>query len=419
MSENFVGRSHTQLAQACINILSIKEILLWSSHSFAGSEYSTNNEYSTRNAKDNLFNYREMVHTLKGPSIPSRFQEYAALFLFKHAQDVECEGLPQVYLVDLWRNREHVFHAWALLQDVLIDGFRFKEYQGPQANLPYTASYYNLPSCVSALLLNQPEQYDLNSTYGRHYHVPLIAAAAKGKIEIVKLLLDNGAYVEARDSSNMTALHVSTSEGNQTLTKMLLDYGADVEARDNHLHTPLHCAKVGTARLLLSRGANIEAQNSEIQTPLHCRATDGNESMVRLLLDHGADFEARDCQLQTPLHCAKVGTARLLLHRGANIEAQNRWKQTVLHCAVFRIDECTVRLLLDQGMSMEAQNDKGETALEVAARIERETKGIMQSTRAQSVLRLLQEHSNRHADSIAQAQRREPRKIARLKRTRR
>ncbi|MCJ1321376.1 hypothetical protein MMC15_006720 [Xylographa vitiligo] len=457
MSENFVGRSHTQLAQACINILSIKEILLWSSHFFAGSEYSTNNEYSTSNAKDNLSSYREMVHCLKGPSIPSRFQEYAALFLFKHAQDVESEGLQQVCLVDLWRNREHVFHAWALLhdvllQDVLIDGLRFREYQGPQANLPYTASYYNLPSCVSALLLNQPEQYDLNSTYGRHYHVPLIAAAAKGKIEIVKLLLDNGAYVEARDSSNMTALHVSTSEGNQTLTKMLLDYGADVEARDNHLHTPLHCAKVGTARLLLSRGANIEAQNSEIQTPLHCRATDGNESIVRLLLDHGADvearnlkeqrplhrayacgnesivrllldhgadFEARDCQLQTPLHYAKVGTARLLLHRGANIEAQNRWKQTVLHCAVLRIDECTVRLLPDQGMSMEAQNDKGETALEVAARIERETEGIMQSTRAQSVLRLLQEHSNRYADSIAQAQRREPRKIARLKRSRR
>ncbi|KAK4220982.1 ankyrin repeat-containing domain protein, partial [Podospora fimiseda] len=58
----------------------------------------------------------------------------------------------------------------------------------------------------------------------------LQAASSEGHQEIVKLLLDKGADVNAQGGFYGNALQAASSEGHQQIVKLLLDKGADVNA---------------------------------------------------------------------------------------------------------------------------------------------------------------------------------------------
>jgi ankyrin repeat protein len=62
------------------------------------------------------------------------------------------------------------------------------------------------------------------------------------KAEIVRLLIEQGADVKARDESQSTPLHLASSSGILGSVRLLLEHGADVAARDGCGRTPLHLA---------------------------------------------------------------------------------------------------------------------------------------------------------------------------------
>jgi ankyrin repeat protein len=93
---------------------------------------------------------------------------------------------------------------------------------------------------------------------------PLTRAAWKGDMDICKILIENGANLEAKDAYwGDTALMLAARNGNQYLVKYLVSRGADVNARNNNGETPLVLAVGGsttkewkTVRVLLQSGAN-------------------------------------------------------------------------------------------------------------------------------------------------------------------
>ncbi|MCY4586920.1 MAG: ankyrin repeat domain-containing protein [Bryobacterales bacterium] len=56
---------------------------------------------------------------------------------------------------------------------------------------------------------------------------PIHSAAAGRNLDIVKLLLDNGACVNARQHGGWTALHAAAMNGDQAMVDALLEAGAD------------------------------------------------------------------------------------------------------------------------------------------------------------------------------------------------
>jgi hypothetical protein len=60
----------------------------------------------------------------------------------------------------------------------------------------------------------------------------LIGAALLGHEEIVKLLLDKGASVNARSDAGLSALMVASAYGHKEIVKLLLDKGADADVRE-------------------------------------------------------------------------------------------------------------------------------------------------------------------------------------------
>ena len=63
---------------------------------------------------------------------------------------------------------------------------------------------------------------------------PLHLAAQGGKEQVVRLLLEKGADIEARDRTQQTPLHYAAYSGSEKLVRLLLEKGADIEARSKN-----------------------------------------------------------------------------------------------------------------------------------------------------------------------------------------
>lgn len=77
----------------------------------------------------------------------------------------------------------------------------------------------------------------------RLLNLELLNAARDGRTKDVKLLLDAGANIEARDETNWTPLMNAAREGHVETCKLLLERGADRKASDNIGWTPFKLAR--------------------------------------------------------------------------------------------------------------------------------------------------------------------------------
>lgn len=192
--------------------------------------------------------------------------------------------------------------------------------------------------------------------------------------DIVELLLNSGADIEARDRRGATPLHrAASSNPNLEVTALLLDRGAELEARDDLGMTPLHMAAVGNtnpavAGLLLARGADMETP-SDVGKAVHLAATSFNPEILALLVKRGADIEVERDDKMTPLHLAAMmnpipEAAKFLLDHGADPEARNNRGETPLHSAMDNYNPEVGILLIERGADVYAKDDEGVTPRE-------------------------------------------------------
>lgn len=96
-------------------------------------------------------------------------------------------------------------------------------------------------AAVSSLL---DGDLDANAQFPITGSRPLILAAAKGHQEMVGLLLDRGAQVNACDYTGWTSLHAAIYGGHAAVVQLLLERGADFEyAYHWYLVSPLALAE--------------------------------------------------------------------------------------------------------------------------------------------------------------------------------
>ena len=130
--------------------------------------------------------------------------------------------------------------------------------------------------------------------------------ARTGDIQRLKLALDQGANLEARDRTGETPLYSAAVAGQSDTVEMLIKRGADVQARNGKGLTLLHVAAYGgqidLATLLINSGADVnDSKNRFNTTPLHLAAEENQLSMVELLLAQGAKVDAEEMNGYAPI----------------------------------------------------------------------------------------------------------------------
>ena len=169
-------------------------------------------------------------------------------------------------------------------------------------------------------------------------------AVSKNRVDIVKLLLENGA-----DASKAPRILADNHE----MIELLKTYGvapADINAQNDMGWPPLVVACRGDNRehpikiqRLLALGADIDVRNYKGKTALHYAAKAGFLKVINLLIEKGATIDAPDTNGETPLFDALRSTIKdgekqrasveALLVKGANPNAENRKGLTPLNVA--------------------------------------------------------------------------------------
>ncbi|KAL9038889.1 MAG: hypothetical protein Q9180_002859, partial [Flavoplaca navasiana] len=236
----------------------------------------------------------------------------------------------------------------------------------------------------------------------------LVRAADAGNVDTVRALVAAGAQPDP-DKGNTSALMGAASGGHDEVIQILLDHEANIEAATVLGDTPLmKAAREGltsTVQLLIDEGANISAQEGLLDAAIGSRSTamvelavnkigelmkaDYMEDLLEqlymlvqlseirgptaaifeLLIEKGADPTGA-INGETPIHAAarngKVEAVRSLLRRGVSPNIRDEDGNTPIHGASFSGRHDTTKLieiLLDHGADLAAQNDAGESGL--------------------------------------------------------
>lgn len=107
-----------------------------------------------------------------------------------------------------------------------------------------------------------------NSKLGSALH----RAVLRGHMDIVDLLISNGANVDLKSESGDTALHYAAQKNHIGIAEMLLKNGADINLKGYRGLVPLHFAvtfdSVQLCEKFIIQGADVNVTNDDGQTPL-------------------------------------------------------------------------------------------------------------------------------------------------------
>ena len=137
---------------------------------------------------------------------------------------------------------------------------------------------------------------------------PLWATAAFGRLDVVKLLIEQNAEVDGRISTGSTSLRVAAYGGHLDIVRCLVESGADVNARkytDETTALMVACSRglSSVATYLINQGAFLDQRRKDGETALHGAVQRRHLEIVRQLLALGAS-QLPNNQGLTPLLCA-------------------------------------------------------------------------------------------------------------------
>ena len=309
----------------------------------------------------------------------------------------------------------------------------------PETTALYRAAYAGWFEIVHFLIGQGADVNTKNGEDGRQGDPILFGVIRHGREKLARLLLE---YEAESKSDGTTALHIACSYPKRALVRLVLDYGAYIDAKDPLDQTPLYLASVGgfasIVKLLLEEGARPNLIISGRRTALYKSGGNERSDVVELLLRYGADPDLGYGRFgETKIYNAawynELEVVELLLRFGADVNIRNRkmmesykgvgekvfhgilsglskehaimnaWGKGALHAAAYQGHEDMVQVLLSAGADLEAAGNDGTTPLYLAA--QQKHKGVvqvllgagaqLQTERHDPVLALLDEHNKK------------------------
>uniref|UniRef100_A0A0G4FGF2 Uncharacterized protein n=1 Tax=Chromera velia CCMP2878 TaxID=1169474 RepID=A0A0G4FGF2_9ALVE len=202
---------------------------------------------------------------------------------------------------------------------------------------------------------------------------PLYRAAAKKRLEIMKVLTEEGAEVDVTDWEGRTPICLASGRGHLEMVKFLFGRGAKIHGKG--LGNPLEDAAAGghlkMVKFLVRKLSKIDAA-VHLESALTAAAKNNHVETVKFLVEKGANIEDSNSAGRTAFFRATwfggLETAKFLFEMGAKIDVVDRNGETPLTAAAQNGSLEIVKFLIEKGAETEVRTKKGETALDKAER---------------------------------------------------
>lgn len=214
----------------------------------------------------------------------------------------------------------------------------------------------------------------------------LHCAIEKGNIDLIEMLLTNGAVVNIKNYLGFTPLHVASSYSNLKIrfemVALLLKHGADMHAINKEGVSPLALAidysirtdDIDLIKIFLENKDKFVGGNYK-----NCIfwkiVKSGNLKLVKLILEYCVDVNIRYVGNNTILHLLSLKTdgskkildiVELLVNRGVSTDVQNFFGKTPLHYAISSRKKEFVKIFLNETKQINLQDKDGNTPLLLA-----------------------------------------------------
>ncbi|XP_060820701.1 transient receptor potential channel pyrexia-like isoform X2 [Bombus pascuorum] len=132
-------------------------------------------------------------------------------------------------------------------------------------------------------------------------------AAWRGNIELLQLLYENGADINATDKIGRCALFHAAHHGNCEVVNWLLEHGAFTE---NRVGVDSCYKNTRSPSNLCFIGRNLPTPECWGRTPMHQAVKNNHAAVVKILVEAGADVNVKDERGITPLLLAGTAVAK-------------------------------------------------------------------------------------------------------------
>lgn len=186
--------------------------------------------------------------------------------------------------------------------------------------------------------------YNKNTDVVKAKTIALMYASKNGALETVKLLLEKGTDIDAKDNKGKTALMYAAEKGEFETVKFLLEKGANLIIGDNKAKTALTYAyNNGQTKIIEFLLEKVTKENKKInendnENILHYALENGHLEIIKLFLDNEEYMNIESTEKETPLITAVISgqleSVKLLLDNKADIEVKDHAKRTALFYSV-------------------------------------------------------------------------------------
>lgn len=202
-----------------------------------------------------------------------------------------------------------------------------------------------------------------------HYATPLQTACMERRQQcrrnMAKYLIENGANVNLQGGSLGSALSAAAHRGDLNIISLLLDKGASTYICDALDRTPIHfsTSDYDGFRAILKAGGNVKVKDKLGRTPLHWAAAAGQPKVIAEILSKvgSAAVDEPDIDGWTPIMWAtraanlrdRKAVIRLLLSKGASRSVQGQVMEhtwSLQRIAAYSRAGSIVRMLLKYGL---------------------------------------------------------------------
>jgi len=209
----------------------------------------------------------------------------------------------------------------------------------------------------------------------------LLQGASEGNMALVKRSIEQRAELEIKNADGETALIIAAWYGSPEIVTLLLENGANINAQDNAGYTAIaKASSLGVGRhyeiveILIQACANLNLKTKEGKSPFLLAVLNGHVELGNVLKRAGAKEDpyflgkAADNELLLASSLGDLQRVKYVFFFKPNANATDGIGQTALMHAARSGNREILSLLLKAGANVDTKDKSGKTALMLAAR---------------------------------------------------